>query len=254
MRNLPRLQQRVHMHLPIQAPDSVNGGMTETMATAGPPQTEAFSAALAHQAPFLIEKLLKERIARTADEAEALFSEVKKYIVLVRSDETRIWEMHSLRVDEAWHQFILFTAQYMDFCQRFFGRYIHHSPSNAPEAKSEKAVPVASFAMFRERYEALFGAPLPDLWYDERSVTPDRRVVNERAGLLTLRRAGDMIDLVTPAGDVLMTVNDIAREALAFVARTGAFYVREVPGELADDEKIALISTLVEYRVLRVGG
>jgi hypothetical protein len=162
--------------------------------------------------------------------------------------------MHSLRVDEVWHQFILFTAQYLDFCQRFFGRYIHHSPSNAPETENEIAVPVASFAMFRERYQELFGSSLPDIWYDEKSVTMERRVLNERARLLNLRHEGEMIDLVTPAGDVLVTVNEFARDALAFVAQTGAFYVRELPGELTDDEKIALIATLVEYRILRVGG
>jgi hypothetical protein len=210
--------------------------------------------ALAYEAPFLIEKLLKERIIQTTEEAEALFLEVKKYIVLGQSDPTRIWEMHSLRVDEIWHQFILFTAQYLDFCQRFFGRYIHHSPSNAPETKNEIAVPVASFAMFRERYQELFGSSLPDIWYDEKSVTTERRVLNERAGLLNLRHEGEMIDLVTPGGDVLVTVNEFGRDALAFVAQTGAFYVRELPGELTDDEKITLIATLVEYRILRVGG
>jgi hypothetical protein len=227
--------------------------MTLQTATALRPAVSVMDA-LAYEAPFLTEKLLKERIVHTAKEAEALFLEVKKYIVLVRSDETKIWEMYSLRVDEAWHQFILFTTQYTTFCRRFFGRYVHHSPSNAPEARGQKAVPVASFAMFRERYEEFFGSSLPDVWYDERSITTERRVLNERAGLLTLRHKDDMIDLVTTAGDVLMTVNEFARDALAFVARTGAFYVRELPGELDDDEKVALISTLVEYRILRVGG
>jgi hypothetical protein len=122
---------------------------------------------LAFEAPFLIEKLLKEHIAENPEEAEALFSEVKKFIVLSRSDETKIWEMYSLRIDEAWHQFILFTTQYMEFCQRFFGRYVHHSPSNSPKSEVENSVPVASFDMFRCRYEELFKSPLPDLWYDE---------------------------------------------------------------------------------------
>src|SRR3712207_7998200 len=64
---------------------------------------------------------------------------------------------------------------------RSFGRFLHHSPSNAPKEMEEAATPpVASFAMFRDRYEELFGTPLPDLWYDERSVTPGRRVLNEQ--------------------------------------------------------------------------
>lgn len=211
--------------------------------------------ALKYEAPFVIEKLVKTRVVETADEGEALFLEAKRYLVLVRTDETKIWQMHSLRVDEAWHQFILFTKQYSDFCQRFFGRFIHHSPSNAPEETEEAAtLPVASFVMFRDRYEELFGIPLPDLWHDERSVTPERRVLNEQAGRLTLRDSGEMVELITPTGDVLLAVNEVARDALGFVCRTGAFHVRELPGGLTDHEKVALIAALVECRVLRVAG
>lgn len=225
-----------------------------TASAVSPVGASAASEALAYKAPFVIEKLLKARIAETAEEAESLFLEAKKYIVLAQSDDTKIWQMHSLRVDEAWHQFILFTAQYADFCQRFFGRYIHHAPSNAPKLEKARATPVASFAEFRARYEELFGSLPPDVWYDERSITLERRVLNERAGLLTLRGEPDVVELVTPEGEVLMAVNEIAREALAFVARTAAFHVRELPGELSDDEKVALTATLVEYRILRVAG
>jgi hypothetical protein len=173
---------------------------------------------------------------------------------MTQSDATRIWQMHSLRVDEAWHQFILFTAQYAEFCARYFGRYVHHSPSNAPKVERAEDIPVASFAEFRARYEELFGSPLPDVWYDERSLTPLRRVLNEHAGRLTLRADGDAIDLLAPNGEVVLTVNDVAGEALAFVARTGAFHVRELPGELTDDEKVALAAALVRCRILRVAG
>lgn len=217
-----------------------------------PPTTISPMDALAYEAPFLIEKLLKDHVVQTSEEAEILFSEVKRYIVLTQVDTSKIWEMYSLRIDEAWHQFILFTTQYADFCRRFFGRYVHHSPSNAPEARTAKAVPVASFPIFSERYEELFGSSLPDVWYDERSVTTDRRVLNERAGGLKLRRHDDTIDLVSSTGEVLVTVNELAFEALTFVAQTGTFYVRELPGELTAAEKVALIATLVEYRILRV--
>jgi hypothetical protein len=213
--------------------------------------------ALGYEAPFLIEKLLKERIVDTAESGEVLFSEVKKYLVLAHSGEKRIWDMYSVRVDEAWHQFILFTEQYSEFCHRFFGRYLHHRPSNAPEGmgaktKGGKAIPRASFARFRERYTELFGSPLPSIWYDERSVAPERRVLNDRAGTLIVRQAGDMIDLIDPSGDVLFSVNDFGRDALAFIARTPAFHVRELPGGLDDDEKVALVAALVGSRVLRV--
>jgi hypothetical protein len=36
--------------------------------------------------------------------------------------------MPSKAVDEAWHEMILMTREYTEFCRRAFGRYLHHSP------------------------------------------------------------------------------------------------------------------------------
>src|ERR1700722_4087667 len=88
---------------------------------------------LDYRAPFLIEKLVKNCVADTVKEAEELFQELKKYLILSRSDETPRWQMYSSRVDEVWHQFILYTEAYTTFCESFFGGYVGHSPSNAPE-------------------------------------------------------------------------------------------------------------------------
>lgn len=218
--------------------------------------TETPLAALDHQAPFLVERLVKERVAETEEEAEELFAEAKKYLVLTQADRSRAWTMHSTRVDDAWHHFILFTGPYTQFCRTYFGRYAHHSPSNdpGPEDQAEEELPVATFAEFRERYEELFGTPLPDVWYDHRGVTPRRRVVNERAGLLTTRRDGSQVELLSPSGDLVMAANMIACAALEFVARTGAFYVRELPGGLTGEEQVALVGALVERKILKVSG
>lgn len=32
-------------------------------------------------------------------------------------------------IDQMWHEFILFTQDYTDFCQKYFGEYIHHLPN-----------------------------------------------------------------------------------------------------------------------------
>jgi hypothetical protein len=207
--------------------------------------------ALDYEAPFLIEKLLKNCVVDTEDEGEALFREVRRYLVLCDLDQDRVWNMYSLRVDEAWHQFILFTRQYIDFCQRFFGRYVPHNPSNAPKPESARPVETTSFEQFRVRYHELFGEPLPDVWYDERSITLNRRLFSTWAGPLTVRAGGDMVELLNSDGVSLFAVNDLARQALEFIAGTGAFYVRELPGGLHDEEKVALAAALVECKVLR---
>jgi hypothetical protein len=208
--------------------------------------------ALQYEAPFLIEKLLKDHIVESLEEGQALFSEVKKFLVLIESDSSVVWEIYSLRIDEVWHQFILFTQEYSYFCKRFFGTYLEHSPSNAPELKTPSQTEVSSFKLFMRRYEELFGNPLPEIWYDEKNITVRRRVVNYGVGILRLRGEGEMIDLVTPAGHIVLSVNEFARGALKFITQTGAFYVRELPGDLDDEEKVALVATLVECKVLRL--
>jgi len=216
-----------------------------------PEVDSGFNDVFAFEAPYLIEKLIKNSIVDTAGEAEELFREVKRYLVLCDQDDDRVWNMYSLRVDEAWHQFILFTRQYIDFCDRYFGRYVPHNPSNSPNVDLSRPIEKTSFKEFNARYEQLFGVPLPDIWFDEKYVTLHRRLFSRWAGPLATRVDGDMVNLLNADGDVLFAVNDLARPAMEFIASTGAFYVRELPGGLDDDDKIALATALVESRVLR---
>lgn len=76
---------------------------------------------------------------------------------------------------------------------------------------------------------------------------------SSRNSTWTVRNEFGMADLINANGKVVLSVNDLAQDALAFVAQTGVFYVRELPGDLTDEEKVALITTLVEYKLLRVG-
>ncbi|MGE2814882.1 hypothetical protein ACQI5H_07015 [Mycobacterium heidelbergense] len=208
--------------------------------------------ALDYQAPFLIEKLVKDSVVETSEEACALFTELKRYLVLTHVDQTKTWKMHSAYVDEVWHQFVLFTVEYSRFCTKYFGTYRHHFPSNAPGA-SVGAPPEATLAEFGDRYRDIFGMDLPQVWDDSRCVTPHRRIVNRYYGQLALGSVDGMAELTDRNGRVFLSVNDIARDALRFIAGTGAFYVRELPGDLTEEEKIALVAGLVETKVLRVG-
>jgi hypothetical protein len=78
-------------------------------------------------------------------------------------------------------------------------------------------------------------------------------VVNYFPGQWTLGLADGMVDLMDHDGRALLSVSAVAENALRFVVNTGAFYVREVPGDLTEEEKVALVTALVELKVLRVG-
>lgn len=49
--------------------------------------------------------------------------------------------MPSRAVDEAWHGFILCTARYAAFCDRAYGRFLHHHPEGgAPKGATSEPV------------------------------------------------------------------------------------------------------------------
>jgi hypothetical protein len=39
-------------------------------------------------------------------------------------------------IDDMWHTFILFTEDYMDYCNVYFGHYMHHRPTTSMDIKS----------------------------------------------------------------------------------------------------------------------
>lgn len=45
--------------------------------------------------------------------------------------------MPSQVVDVAWHEFILFTRDYAAFCDKAFGRFLHHTPAEAMASQQQ---------------------------------------------------------------------------------------------------------------------
>jgi len=87
---------------------------------------------LTYRNPRVLNKF-RTLFAVSAVEAEGLFTETKKWLWLTavrRQSGLPSLVIHESMVilDELWHAFILHTQDYTDFCLRFFGFYIHHSP------------------------------------------------------------------------------------------------------------------------------
>jgi hypothetical protein len=69
-----------------------------------------------------------------------------------------------------WHTFLLFTMDYADFCERYFGHFLHHVPG---EAATESEAPVDGSAV-RAQVERQFALVYDVLgeetliaWYDQ---------------------------------------------------------------------------------------
>lgn len=62
-----------------------------------------------------------------ADEVEWTFFEMKRYFLL--NAVIKDVPMFSAKVDEVWHEMIMFTVDYERFTDRFFDRFLHHQPN-----------------------------------------------------------------------------------------------------------------------------
>ena len=74
-----------------------------------------------------------------------------------------------LRIDDMWHVFILHTRDYADFCDRYFGRFIHHQPlpPDAPRERDENEVNTELEAFLSLLYDEL-GETTVRRWFVER--------------------------------------------------------------------------------------
>ena len=72
----------------------------------------------------------------TETDLDSVFSGLRQYFRLVLGRRALV-SMPSQVVDVAWHEFILFTRDYRDFCQRGLGRFLHHVPAEAMGAPTE---------------------------------------------------------------------------------------------------------------------
>lgn len=101
---------------------------------------------------FLNRYARRKRITRT--ESERYFVETLRFLwVCAQRDGT---SAPSAPIDECWHEFVLHTSLYAQFCQRHFNRFIHHSPSDRRETKK--------YAATRAFAEDVFGELDPQFW------------------------------------------------------------------------------------------
>ena len=60
-----------------------------------------------------------------------VFDGLREYFHICHKANKRMVAMPSQAVDIAWHEFILFTKAYDNFCQKALGRFLHHTPTEA---------------------------------------------------------------------------------------------------------------------------
>ena len=106
---------------------------------------------------FIVERV-REKGTLSAQRADQALTEFRKYMALIALGNKELG-MHSADVDEIWHNFILFTREYAEFCERICGEMIHHRPNTSRRPE----LPPASVSEFQMAYTKFFG-PVPPIW------------------------------------------------------------------------------------------
>lgn len=95
------------------------------MKTLVPGKTISINAVMGYKNDSLVRRF-QHKLGLSQKEAQMLLDDVKRFLYLCATEEKRI--VPPGMVDEGWHSFILFTKDYANFCQRYFGKFIHHQP------------------------------------------------------------------------------------------------------------------------------
>ena len=97
-------------------------------------------AAFIDRYPFtgiLDQRLAARRPELTPDQRAEVFAGLRDYFQICQRAGRRLVAMPSQAVDDAWHEFILFTRQYAQFCRSAFGRFLHHTPAEAMRSPTQ---------------------------------------------------------------------------------------------------------------------
>ena len=113
---------------------------------------------MAYIHPGMIERL-QDKLGITQQAAIDLFDDMKRFLYLCAVTPGPL--APSQPIDEAWHHFILHTADYRSFCHQLFGRFIHHTPhTRAQRASSNNS----AFRRMRSAALDAFGTNLSENW------------------------------------------------------------------------------------------
>lgn len=98
---------------------------------------------------------------------EQVMAGLRDYFYLCNTAGKRMVSMPSQVVDIAWHEFILFTRDYEQFCAKALGRFLHHTPAEAMSSptKAQNGIKTAwRIACHRERIDPRRPTTLPSLF------------------------------------------------------------------------------------------
>lgn len=79
--------------------------------------------------PGLLDKLAQRRQDLQLKDRQLVARALRQYFLVYLKSGLKPVAMPSQLVDDLWHEFILYTRHYQQFCKQAFGQYMHHTPA-----------------------------------------------------------------------------------------------------------------------------
>lgn len=73
------------------------------------------------------------------------------------------------KIDDMWHTFLLFTRDYADFCNTYFGCFVHHQPTSET-VRLVVDTDEPGFYRFHNYVYANLGQEAADMWFKPYSI------------------------------------------------------------------------------------
>jgi hypothetical protein len=161
----------------------------------------------------LLDRLAKRRPELDLKNRVLVARALRQFFLAYLHSGCRFVSMPSQVVDDLWHEFILYTRHYDEFCSKAFGRFLHHTPAvvlSADKKNNEGLRRVWWYACKEENIKPRNTTRLPLLFAldcklgiaDGFVYTPDCRRVNARrdSGSSSPYCAGDFGDSSVDGG------------------------------------------------------
>ncbi|WP_413288416.1 hypothetical protein [Bdellovibrio sp. HCB337] len=68
-------------------------------------------------------------------------------------------------IDQMWHVFLLYTRDYMEYCEKYFGQYLHHQPDLVPLFEKNGFQFETNLEKFLDYNYELFGEQTIRRWF-----------------------------------------------------------------------------------------
>lgn len=105
--------------------------------------------------PDLLHRLRQRNPALSEDQAALVARALKQYFRVALRTNLGYIAMPSRLADDLWHDFILSTRAYQNFCVNAFGQYLHHHPNAARPRSDDSYTGMCRIWWYSTRLEQL---------------------------------------------------------------------------------------------------